>query len=276
MSAFLLQAETRVHVVAIVLYALAAMMLIGGRFLRRPGLVRWAGNVVPLAIGVHALALGARWAGSGHGPYVTKYEMLSAYAFVTAVMFALIVYRRDRLQVLGMIVYPVVFLMMALGLYTGAEVHNLPPTFSGIWLVIHVCFYVLAFATAVIALSSAALILRGKDLELEATGRFQSLESLDDISYRFGGLAFAFWGIGMLTGSIWAYYSWGRFWGWDPVETWSLVTWLAFGIYLHVRRFYAWEGKRAALLLIVCVALALFSLFGTSILSDSLHAVYFQ
>jgi len=100
--------------------------------------------------------------------------------------------------------------------------------------------------------------------------------SLDRESYRFAGLTFAFWGIGMLTGAIWAYYSWGRFWGWDPVETWSLVTWFVYGIYLHARRFYGLKGCGAALLLVLGFTLAVISLFFTSFLATSLHSEYFH
>jgi ABC-type transport system involved in cytochrome c biogenesis permease subunit len=80
----------------------------------------------------------------------------------------------------------------------------------------------------------------------------------------------------MLTGSIWANNAWGRYWGWDPVETWSLITWLLFGAYLHARRFYGWKGRKAAWLLVICFGLALMSLFGTSLITRSIHSVYFR
>jgi ABC-type transport system involved in cytochrome c biogenesis permease subunit len=80
----------------------------------------------------------------------------------------------------------------------------------------------------------------------------------------------------MLAGSIWAYQSWGIFWNWDPVQTWSLVTWAVFGIYLHLRRFFAWSGERAAWLFVFCFALTLVSLFLTPLFESSIHAEYFK
>jgi len=265
--------DPRLHLVAIVVYATAAALAVVGAVFDRPKLKRIVFPIVVAGLAVHLAAIGVRWAAVGHGPFITKYENLSSYALATIVL-SLAVSRTDRLRDRGieLVLYPVAFLLMAVGLYTGPEIAQLPPTFSGTWLVLHVCFYFAAFASAVACLSASVLVLSTP----RGIGALKpDPVATDAIAYRFGGLAFAFWGIGMLTGSVWAYYAWGRFWGWDPVETWSLVTWLTFGSYLHARRFYQLKGKRAAALLIACVLLSFWSLFGTSILTDSIHAVYF-
>lgn len=270
----LLELDPRLHLVSIVLYAIVSGAGILGAFFDHRVLRRTAVFSAIAGLAVHLSAIGARWAAIGHGPFITKYENLSSYALATVIL-ALFVSQSRVLRGKGidLVLYPIALMLMAIGLYTGPEVASLPPTFSGTWLVLHVCFYFIAFAAAAACLSASGLLL----ISPRRLGKLPSdPEALDAIAYRFGGLAFAFWGIGMLTGSVWAYFSWGRFWGWDPVETWSLVTWLAFGLYLHARRFYRLHGKRAATLLIVCVVLAFWSLFGTSILTDSIHAVYFQ
>lgn len=274
MTALLLSLDPRLHLIAIVFYAAASAVALLGAFLDRKALKRLAPWLAAVGLLVHLSAIAVRWAAVGHGPFITKYENLSSYALATVILALASTRIRSMCgRGLDVVLYPVVLMLMAIGLYTGPEVRSLPPTFSGTWLVLHVCFYFIAFAAAAACLSSSALLL----LSPRRIGRLPSDPAeLDAIAYRFGGLAFAFWGVGMLTGSVWAYYSWGRFWGWDPVETWSLVTWLAFGLYLHARRFYRLKGKPAATLLIVCVALAFWSLFGTSILTDSIHAVYFQ
>ncbi len=274
MTATLLSLDPRLHLVAIVFYAVVSAVGLLGMLLDRPRLSRSAPAIALAGVFVHVSAIVVRWIAVGHGPFITKYENLSSYALAT-VLLALVITRLPRFRGRGIDValYPIALMLMAIGLYTGPEVASLPPTFSGTWLVLHVCFYFIAFSAAAACLSASVLLLRPPS----RAGRLPSdPEALDAIAYRFGGLAFAFWGIGMLTGSVWAYYSWGRFWGWDPVETWSLVTWLAFGLYLHARRFFRLKGKPAATLLIVCVVLAFWSLFGTSILTDSIHAVYFQ
>lgn len=268
-------ADPMLHLVAAVLYAVAFVALTA-----HVGLGKRTGTAVTVAGGlglaVHVAGIAVRWVAVGHGPYVTQYENLSSYAFVVGALALYIALRRPALSGLRLALYPVAFLLVGFGLYSGPEVANLPPTFSGIWLVLHVCFYFLAFGTAVTAVGASVLMMVEHHLSPSVTGRLPAADQLDSVSYQYAGLAFAFWGIGMLTGAIWAFNAWGRYWGWDPVETWSLVTWLLFGVYLHLRRFYRWEGRRAAWLLIVCFGLALMSLFGTTLITNSLHSVYFK
>ena len=212
----------------------------------------------------------------GHGPYVTRYEILSSNAWVAVVVLLVAAWRAPKLAPASVVVLPSALLLVALGIYSGPEVGVLPPTFRGVWLVLHVCFYFLAFGTALLAVTASLLYVTRHRLTGAWVTRLPAESELDAWAYRTAGLAFAFWGIGMLTGSIWAYYSWGSYWNWDPVETWSLITWVGFALYLHLRRFFAWKGTRAAVLLLVCFGLAIMSLFGTSLLSNTVHSEYFR
>lgn len=268
--------ETYLHIAAIVLYALAAAAIVFGAIMDNSWLRKAGGLLVLVGLALHTAALGFRWYGTGHGPYLTRYEVMSSNAWMTIVVFQLLSWRRKSARVLAPIVYPVVLFLLAIGVYTGAEVKTLPPTFAGIWLMLHIGFYFVAFSAALLSLSFSAMYV-GYDVPfVRGLPNLPDRETLDRESYRFAGLTFAFWGIGMLAGSIWAYYSWGRYWGWDPVETWSLITWFVYGIYLHMRRFFGLKGSRAALLLLVGFTLAVGSLFFTSLLTNSLHAEYFK
>lgn len=268
--------ETAVHIVALVGYAFAAGAVLFGAIMSKPGLVR-AGHAAALfALALHSVAIGLRWYGTGHGPYLTRYEVLSANAWVTMALFRVVSWRRPKALPLSVVVYPAVLFLLAFGVYTGPEVRMLPPTFTGIWLVLHVAFYFVAFAAALMALGYSILYVAHGSRFTAGLSGLPDRDTLDRESYRFAGLTFAFWGIGMLAGSIWAYYSWGRYWGWDPVETWSLVTWFVYGVYLHLRRFFGVKGSRAALVLVVGFVLAVGSLFFTSLLANSLHAEYFR
>ena len=135
----------------------------------------------------------------------------------------------------------------------------------------------IAFSAIIIAFAFSLfylLIRRGRLARLAKS--LPTLEGIDIYAYRFAGLGFTFWAIGMLAGSIWAYQSWGIFWNWDPVQTWSLVTWAVFGIYLHLRRFFGWQGEKAAWLFTICFVLTLVSLFLTPLFESSIHAEYFK
>lgn len=275
MTALALSIETPLHIVALAAYALAAGCVLYGVIMRAEPFVRFAHAAALGGLGLHAVALGVRWYGSGHGPYLTSYEVLSSNALFAMTLFQVVARRSDHARSLAPLLYPAVLLVLGIGVYAGPEVKMLPPTFTGVWLVLHVGFYFVAFAAALLSLAyGAAHVASGTRLAHRVT--LPDAATLDRESYRFAGLTFAFWGIGMLTGAIWAYYSWGRFWGWDPVETWSLVTWFVYGLYLHARRFYGLKGRRAAALLLVGFTLAIGSLFFTSLLTTSLHSEYFS
>lgn len=268
--------ETQMHVVALVAYALASGLVLFGTTMSRPSLVRAAHALALIGLAVHAAALGLRWYGAGHGPYLTRYEVLSSNAWVVMALLQASAWRQPKSRGLAVLLYPAVLLLLGLAVYTGPEARLLPLTFRGIWLVLHVCFYLVAFSAALFSLGYGILhVVHGTALARRIIA-LPDAAALDGESYRFAGLTFAFWGIGMLTGAIWAYHSWGRFWGWDPVETWSLVTWFVYGIYLHARRFYGIKGRRAATLLVLGFLLAVVSLFFTSFLTTSLHSEYFH
>ena len=165
---------------------------------------------------------------------------------------------------------------MAIGIFNNPDIYRLPPTLSGVWLVLHIGFYKVSLATCIVALTFSTLYVLKYRMSKAWLDRLPSLHSMDTYAFRFAGFGFTFWAVGLLAGSIWGYKSWGRFWGWDPVENWSLFTWGLFGVYLHLRRFFGWQGERAAYLYIVCFGMAVFSLFLTPVLSSSIHSVYFQ
>ncbi len=268
--------ETSIHIVALVAYAVAAALVLLGTAMSRPGVVRAGHAIALLGLAIHSVALGLRWYGAGHGPYLTRYEVLSTNAWVAMSLMQVLGWRRPTSRVLAVLLYPAVLLLLGLAIYTGPEVKLLPLTFRGAWLVLHVCFYFVAFSAALLSLGYGALHVAHDRRFVKRIAGLPDAHTLDRESYRFAGLTFSFWGIGMLTGAIWAYYSWGRFWGWDPVETWSLVTWFVYGIYLHARRFYGLKGRKAAVLLMLGFLLAVLSLFFTSFLTTSLHSEYFH
>jgi cytochrome c-type biogenesis protein CcsB len=82
-------------------------------------------------------------------------------------------------------------------------------------------------------------------------GRLPSAAALDRLAYRFIAFGFPVWTFGVICGAIWAQQTWGRYWGWDPKETWSFITWTIFAGYLHARSTNGWKGQRAAVIALV-------------------------
>jgi len=264
------------HWLAVTFYVMATIANVSGLIFLRPNHESRSYQLIITGLVIHAVALVYRWVLSGHGPYLAKYEVLSSCAWVSLVLF--LVYRRfyPWLRQGSIVVFPASFLMIAIGLFTNPALKKLPPTFTSIWLVFHIGFYKIALATLLIALAFSIFYILQQRASYSWLSKLPAPDLTDIIAYRFAGFGFIFWAIAMLAGSIWAYQSWGRFWGWDPIETWSLITWIFFGVYLHLRRFFAWYGERAACLLIVCFALSIVALFFAGSFTGSIHAAYFQ
>jgi cytochrome c-type biogenesis protein CcsB len=204
-------------------------------------------------------------------------EGFSSLVWVALVMFLLFSWRVPKLKGVGFVVLPCCFLMMTAGLFSEPGIKELPPTFRSVWLIIHIGFTKLAVGAILIALGSAMLYLL-KRTEGSKNGfyeRLPSLDALDAYSYKFAGLGFVFWTVMVASGSLWAHQSWGRYWGWDPIETWSLITWLFFGVYLHLRRFFGWQGKRAAWFIVVVFISSILTLFVIPFVMETVHSEYF-
>jgi cytochrome c-type biogenesis protein CcsB len=268
---------TGIHWAAVIIYVVATIMVVVGQLFERPKLSGRGYLVALPGLALHGAGLLVWWRAVGHGPYIDRFEVLSSNAWILLAAFLLFAIPYPRLKAAGIVVLPATFILVALGLFFSPEMKTLPPTFRSVWLVLHIIFYKIAFSAIIIAFAFSLfylLIRRGRLQRLAKS--LPDLPGIDIYAYRFAGLGFTFWAIGMLAGSIWAYQSWGIFWNWDPVQTWSLVTWSVFGIYLHLRRFFSWQGERAAWLFTICFVLTLVSLFLTPLFESSIHAEYFK
>ena len=265
-----------IHWSAVVVYVIATIANSYGIIFKKQKAENMSYAIVLLGLLIHSTALVYRWHYSGHGPYMTRYEVLSSNAWVALVMFLIFTRIFQWIRQVSIIVFPSVFLLVALGLFTNPGIQKLPPTLRSIWLVLHVTFYKIALGTLLVALAFSVFIIFKKKMSGKWLQNLSNPDTLDLSAYRFAGFGFTFWAIGMLAGSIWAYQSWGRFWGWDPVETWSLITWIFFGIYLHLRRFFGWKGERAAYFFILCFLFSLATVFFTPLIESSIHSEYFR
>jgi len=267
---------TAMHWLAVAFYALAALGNTWGILFQKEKVERAAYRLLGAGLLAHGAALLFWWHEVGHGPYIARHEILSAMAWVMLALFLGFCRFFPAIRPTSMLIFPSALLMIGLGIFFNPAVKELPPTFRGIWLVLHVSFYVVALPTILIALALSLGYVLKKRTGYAWVARLSEPEAMDVLAYRFAGFGFVFWSIGMLTGAIWAYDSWGRFWGWDPIETWSLITWGAFGLYLHLRRFFNLRGEKAAVLLGVCFLLSVVALFFVSLLDSSAHSEYFR
>jgi cytochrome c-type biogenesis protein CcsB len=97
-------------------------------------------------------------------------------------------------------------------------------------------------------------------------------KNLDAIAYKTIGFGFLFLTLGIISGAVWANSAWGTYWSWDPKETWSLITWFIYAIYLHIRFRKGWRGKKAAWVSVIGFVAMLFTYFGVNYLLSGLHS----
>jgi cytochrome c-type biogenesis protein CcsB len=269
--------EVILHWTAVVLYIVSTVFFAFSVSFKKEGPLKYGMISALSGLIPHSGALLIRWIMTGHGPYIAKYEVLSSNAWIAVLMFLVLGWKMPRLRAAGFVVVPLSFLMMTFGLFTNPELRNLPPALSGIWLVIHILFNKLAVGAILISLGCAVLYLLKKDrVDGPFYRKLPPIEALDEYSYKFIGFGFIFWSITLVAGSIWANEAWGRYWGWDPIETWSLITWLLYGLYLHLRHFFRWKGTKSAWMLIICFIVSVITIFIIPFVIESLHSSYFM
>lgn len=212
----------------------------------------------------HTISIAVRWLVTGHPPVMKVYENSMISAWFIVMLFMIICSWHRKVEIVGVVVTAVVLLMLGHGVMTGPQLEPLAPPFQSNWLWLHVFFIWIAYGAFCIAAGFAVIYLLKERAEAKARvidfyNRLPDLQILNDLMLRtviFGFIALT---IAVGAGSLWAYSLWGRYWGWDPVETWSLITWLIYGADIHLGITLGWKGKRMAWL----VALSLLSLFIT-------------
>lgn len=218
------------------------------------------------------LAIGLRWARIGHLPVGNIFEMLAAnvWGLLGAIVFGY--WRLPRLRAFSALVLPIVVLVMGWMMLPPWKDSTLPSTYNTIWLFIHIAFIKLFLGCAVVALGIGGVILaRRTAFGLDRFSRLPADITLDEVAYRCMALALIFDSLGIVAGAIWANDAWGRYWSWDNLEVWSLITWLSIGLTLHVRATFRISPTQHALMIGASFIIAFLTFFGVPFVSKTLH-----
>ena len=218
-----------------------------------------------------AAALIARWRATGHAPWSNMWEYTVAFAGGTALAYA-VFERWYGQRTLGAFVQPVVLgLLAAAAAFFPSDVRPLVPALRNEpLLTAHVAMMVLAYSALSVSFGAAVVYLvQG---EKNRFSRLPGAAVLDEVSYRSVMVGFPLLALGIALGAYWANSAWGRYWGWDPKETSSLVTWLIYAGYLHMRGLRRWQGTRSAVLLVVGFLAVLFTYFAVNLWVSGLHS----
>ena len=218
----------------------------------------------------------ARGVSAGRVPWGNMYEfsITGAMAFSGAYLLAL---RKYDLRWLGLLISIGVLLTLGTAvavLYRPSA--PLVPALKSTWLVVHVSTAIISGGVFLLAnaIAAAYLYLDAMESRGERTAwakRLPSLEALDQLSYRLVAFVFPLWTFSVIAGAIWAESAWGRYWGWDPKETWAFITWVAYAAYLHARVTVGWRGRKAAWLCLFAGSTFLFNYVYVNIWGTGKH-----
>jgi cytochrome c-type biogenesis protein CcsB len=231
--------------------------------------VKVSRGVVFLSNFLFTITLLFRWIGEGYFPLSNLYESLIFLCWSISTI-QLLIETKTQSRLIGAISTPLVFLISGFSSLTlPVEMQKalpLVPSLQSNWLMMHVSMMMVSYATLIVGsllsiLYLAFVTVTKQEIVFEtlpsvtnssiqsnsASSKLSLLQTVDTWSYRIIGLGFPFLTIGIISGAVWANEAWGSYWSWDPKETWALITWLVFAIYLHSRLIKGWQGKKAAL-----------------------------
>jgi len=244
---------------------------------------RAAVSLTVLAFALHLLAVVARAAAAERAPWGNMYEFSITGALAVTGVYLVLLVRRD-VRWLGLFVVLPVLLTLGLAvsvLYT--ETAELVPALQSVWLVIHVAAAILAAGILTVGFAQTVCYLvqqrRESRLSSRATAtsgsfmdRLPSAAALDRAAFRMHAFAFPIWTFAVVAGAIWAEQAWGRYWGWDPKETWAFITWMVYAVYLHARATAGWRGRKAAYVAVLGYATFLFNYLVVNIWLVGFHS----
>ena len=217
-------------------------------------------------IATAALTLGviARGLSATRVPWGNMYEFSITGALTFAIAY-LIFGRKYDLRWLGLPITILILIILGTAitlLYRPSA--PLVPALQSTWLVVHVAAAIFSGGLFLLSNTVASAYLWIDRMERrggrsEFAKRLPSLEVLDQLSYRLVAFVFPLWTFAIIAGAIWAEAAWGRYWGWDPKETWSFITWILYAAYLHARVTAGWKGRKAAWLSLIAGSSYLFN-----------------
>jgi cytochrome c-type biogenesis protein CcsB len=242
--------------------------------------LKWVGYAfLILGLGAAQVGIVCRWILAGRAPLANMYE---SFTFATAgmVLVALVfeaIYR-NRLAGFSASVLGFIFMVTAHKLpIFDSKINPLMPALDSAWLTYHVVTIMLSYSAFALSFIVALVYLvkdfgGGDATPIAPLKRLPSLNSLDIFNYKIVAVGFPLLTVGIYLGAVWANTAWGRPWGFDPKETWSLITWLVYAAYLHVRFLAGWKGRRAAIIAIIGFACVLFTYIGVNFWLPGLHS----
>jgi len=216
-----------------------------------------------------------RWVAAGRAPFSNMFESLVLFVWALVIVHLALQFRR-KIPVLAAGTALMAVLVLAYASTFESKIEPLMPALRSNWLTVHVFTCFLGYGAVSVAMLSVLGYLlaarRSESPEGGTTNRQALLDTFEAITDKSISFGFLFLTVGIVSGAVWANSAWGTYWSWDPKETWSLITWFIYAIFLHCRFMRGWRGKRAAWISVIGFASVVFTYVGVNFLLSGLHS----
>jgi cytochrome c-type biogenesis protein CcsB len=247
---------------------------------------RWAVVLTVLGVLVHATSIAVRAIAVDAVPWSNMYEFASVAGLIGVVAFLAVLWKLPQLRDLGgFILLPVILMMFLAGTVLYSRAQPLVPALQSYWLAIHVTLVSIAEGALMTSavLTVLFLVKSRYDRVSAAPGyrpgsigtlaaKLPSAAALDKAAYRVVAFSFPLYTVAIICGAIWAEAAWGRYWGWDPKETWAFIVWVIYACYLHARATAGWKGRAAAWINLAGFGAITFNFLIVNIVVSGLHS----
>ncbi len=263
------------------IYALASVFYIGSFAFKKEILAKSGFIILVIGFLDNTAGIILRWIesyqmGYGHAPFANMYESLVFFSWTVAILY-IFVELKYKESIIGVFASPLIFLAIAYASFDPSisnKISPLIPALKSNWLIAHVITCFLGYAGFAIAFGFSIMYFVNPKKKKKKTvfAKLPSWDLIDELTYQMVVFGFLFLTIGIITGAVWANSAWGKYWTWDPKETWSLITWLIYAMFMHLRMMRGWHGKNLAWVSIIGFLAVLFTYFGVNFLLSGLHS----
>ena len=250
----------------LILYFVAALLEFVGMVFKKKPVTKAAWLLFLVGAGCNTVYLVVRGAVAGRLPLSNQFEFATAFAWGVAVM-VIVIQTRFKAEWIRAAAIPMAFLILSYAALQPKEITELMPALKSAWFGLHIGSAVFSYAAFVLAGCGGLRWLLHEKKHPKA-----QLAQLDYLCYRLVALGFLLLTVVILSGAIWAEQAWSAFWTWDPKETWALITWILYAIYLHLRLRKKLSGKIMAWFVVIAVPVVLFTFVGVNTLLPGLHS----
>jgi ABC-type transport system involved in cytochrome c biogenesis permease subunit len=266
-----MERELQILWAAVVAYVLAGVLAVIGVALgKRPQ--RTILGLMAAGLALHTLSIGLRWERLDHGPFITMFEILSSNVWSLMLVYALAYWRLPRIRASAAVAMPVMFVMMGWLMVAHPGEGHYPATYNTPWLYIHIGLGKVFLGAVLVAVGlSGVILLRRAGFAVQRLAQLPEDRQLDELAFRCMAIGLVFHTLMLIAGAIWAQDAWGRYWDWDPLETWAFLTWLTVAFTIHTRVTFRISPAAHAAMILAVFLIAFLTFFGVPFISVTPH-----